>query len=186
MQLLSFISSQLRRKVLTYFFTHPDEKFYIRETASLLGVDAGNLSKELKRLSAEGLFKTEQKGRIRFYYLNSGYPLFRELKEIIFKSEGLESRLRDLVNTFPEIKTALIYGSYAKGEERAGSDVDLILVGTPNRNRLTSKIRVLEDQFGREINFTLYASAEFDRKSREKGSFLFEVLKGKKVILKGK
>jgi predicted nucleotidyltransferase len=179
------ISSQLRRKLLAHYFTHPDEKYYLRELASLLDLDPGNLSKEFRKLTDEGLFEKTQKGRIAFYQLNPHYPLYQELKQIIFKTEGVEGNLRGLVNRFTDIQLAFLYGSYAKGEESASSDIDLMVVGTPDRKRFTSEIRRLEDRLKREINFHLYTPSEFEKKSREKGSFLVEVIAEKTIVLKG-
>ena len=179
------ISSELTRKLLTHYFTHPEEKYYGRELAGLLGLDPGNLSKELKLFEKEGLFQIEQKGRVKFYLLNPQYPLYNELKQIIFKTEGVEGSLRNLVNQFPGIKFAFIYGSYAKGEEKERSDIDLMVVGSPERKQLTFEIRKLEDKLQREINFNLYTPEEFSKKRGEKGSFLAQVVKGKKIMLKG-
>ncbi len=179
------VSSKLRRRLLTHYFTHPEEKYYVREMAVLLGLDPGNLSKEFRRLAQDGLFQEERKGKIKFYRLNTGHPLYKELKQIIFKTEGVEGRLKALVNEFPEIERAFIYGSYAKGKERAASDIDLVIVGTPERKRLTSRIRELEDELQREINFNVYPPSEFEKKSEEKGSFLAQVVTGKKIPLKG-
>lgn len=178
--------SKLRRRLLTHYFTHPDEKYYVREVASLLALDPGNLSKEFRRLTEEGLFREEQKGRIKFYRLNPDYPLYQELKQIIFKTEGIEGSLKELVHRFPEIRAAFLYGSYAKGKEKASSDVDLVIVGTPDRKRLTSQIRELEERLGREINFNLYPQEEFQKKVQKKGSFLDRIVAGEKILLKGR
>ena len=179
------ISSKLRRKLLGFYFTHPDERYYLREIALRLNIDPGNLSRELRRLTREGLFLEIPKGRIKFYALNPAHPLYPELKQILSKTEGVEGSLRELVSRLQDIETAFIYGSYAKGEERGSSDIDLLLVGAAERRSLTSQIRKLEDQLGREINFNLYVPEDFKRKSRQKGSFLAEVVKGKKIMLKG-
>lgn len=157
----------------------------MREVATLLDLDPGNLSKELRKLAKEGLFLAESKGKIKFYRLNPYFPLYQELKQMIFKTEGLEGSLRELVNQFPKIKLAFIYGSYAKGEEKATSDIDLVIMGNPDRDLLTDRIRELELRLRREINFNLYSSAEFGTKTKEKGSFLSEIAADKKIMLKG-
>ena len=104
---------------------------------------------------------------------------------MIFKTFGVQGSLQKLVEEFSEIHLAFIYGSYAVGKEKASSDIDLMIIGMPDRKRLTSRIRSLENQLQREINFNLYPPAEFKKKSREKGSFLAQVTAGKKIILKG-
>lgn len=179
------ISSELRRKLLTHYFSHPEGKYFVREIAALLNLDPGNLSKELRFFKKEGLFDVEERGKLKFYSLNPKCPLFHELKQIIFKTTGAEGGLREIVNQFPEIELAFIYGSYAKGKEQGSSDIDLVVVGTPDRRRLTAEARKLEERLGREINFNLYGRAEFDKKSAEKGSFLAQVVVGKKILLKG-
>ncbi|OGW82207.1 MAG: hypothetical protein A3G33_10805 [Omnitrophica bacterium RIFCSPLOWO2_12_FULL_44_17] len=179
------ISSELRRKLLTHYFSHPDGKYYVRELGVLLNLDPGNLSKELRIFEKEGLFHVEKKGNLKFYVLNSGCPLYGDLKQVIFKTTGVEGSLRSVVDRFEDVALAFIYGSYAKGGEKAGSDIDVVIVGSPERRRLTSEIRKLEELLGREINFNLYAEEEFKNKSAEKGSFLAEVVRGKKIILKG-
>jgi predicted transcriptional regulator with HTH domain len=81
------LSSKLRRKLLTYSFTHPGENYYVRELSRLINEDPGNLSRELKKLEDEGLYISAVKGRVKFFSLNKRYPLFKELKKIIFKTE---------------------------------------------------------------------------------------------------
>lgn len=180
------ISSTLRRRLLTHYFTHADEKYYVREIARILDLDPGNLSKEFHKLAEDGLFLEDRKGRIKFYRLNPQYPLYDELKQIIFKTEGIEGSLRKLIARFSKIKLAFIYGSYAIGKENALSDVDLLIVGTPDLRKLSNQVRDLEKKLKREINFSVYSESEFQEKSAQKGSFLAEITEGPKIILKGK
>ena len=105
------LNSRLRRKLLTYSFTHPDENYYLRELSHLINEDPGNLSRELKRLEDEGLYISTVKGRVKFFSLNKGYPLFEELKKIIFKTEGVQGSLKDLVQRYEGNTLAFLYGS---------------------------------------------------------------------------
>ena len=178
-------NTKLRRKLLAYSFTHTDEDFYVREIAAFINEDPGNLSRELRRMEEEGLFTSRIKGRAKYYSLNRGYPLFKELKEIVFKTEGVEGSLRRIVNGYKGISTAFIYGSYAKGSEKRGSDIDLILVGKYSQTRFTRDIRILESKLNREINFTSYTSIEYEKEKNNIGGFLNGILKGKIICLKG-
>ena len=89
------LKTKLRRKLLVHFFTHPDESFYVREIASIINEDAGNLSRGLRTLEEEGFYKSSLRGRLKFYSLNKSYLLFDELKNIIFKTAG---SLKDLAS----------------------------------------------------------------------------------------
>jgi predicted nucleotidyltransferase len=179
------LNTKLRRKLLTYSFTHPDENYYLRELANLIDDDPGNLSRELKKLEDEGLYTSVTKGRVKFYSLNKKYPLFKELKKIMFKTEGVEGSLKGLVGRFRGISLAFIYGSYAKNREKKTSDIDLVVVGEIPRNKFTREIRDLELKLGREVNFTVYAEEEFKKEKGKEGGFLNLILKDKIIILKG-
>jgi predicted nucleotidyltransferase len=179
------VNSKLRRKLLTYSFTHPDENYYVRELSHLINEDPGNLSRELKRLENEGLYTSLIKGRVKFFSLNKRYPLFKELKKIIFKTEGVQGSLKDLFQKYEGITLAILYGSYAKNGERKSSDIDLVVVGEFSRNPFTRDIRQLESKLNREINFTPYAKSEFVEERKKEGGFLNLVLKDKIIVLKG-
>ncbi len=180
------LNTKLRRKLLAYSFTHPDENYYVRELAVLINEDPGNLSRELKRLEEDGLYVSFVKGRSKFYSLNKDYSLFRDLKNILFKTEGVEGSLRELVSKFRRISFAFIYGSYAKEKEKKTSDIDLVVVGEGHHDKFTRRIRDLESRLNREINFTVYTKKEFEKERIKKGGFLSLVLEERIIILKGK
>ena len=178
------LNNKLRTKLFSYAFTNPDSNHYLRELAGIIGEDPGNLSRELKKLEREGLYKTSVRGRMKFYSLNRNYPLFEEYKNIIAKTSGVIGRLRELTAAFEGIVFAFIYGSYAKGKDNAGSDIDLVIVGSFEENSFTKDINAIEAQIGREINFTVYSLEEYLEEKNKSGSFLCEVLKGETIALK--
>jgi predicted nucleotidyltransferase/predicted transcriptional regulator with HTH domain len=179
--------SKLRKKIYTYTFTHIDEKYYVRELAALIGEDAGNLSRELKRLAEEGVFCFSIKGREKYYFLNKKYPLFEEIKNVIFKTEGVEGSIKNLVMSLGDVIMAFLYGSFAKGKEKNLSDIDLALVVSDSfdEKNFVKKISSIEKKLSREINYVIFGEKEFIGKKQEKGGFLSEVLAGKIIILKG-
>ena len=69
----------------------------MRELSHLINEDPSNLSRELKRLEDEGLYTSMIKGSLKFFSLYKRYPLFKELKKIIFKTEGVQGSLKDLL-----------------------------------------------------------------------------------------
>src|SRR4030042_1269338 len=179
------LNTKLRKKLLTYSFTHPDENYYVRELSGLIDEDPGNLSRELKKLEDEGIYTSMTKGGAKYFSLNKSYPLFKELKKIIFKTEGVEGSLKEAVSRFKGISLAFIYGSYAKDKDKKASDIDLVVVGEFSQNKFTHDIRDLESKLNREINFTSYTIEEFKKDGKKDGGFLNLVLKDKILILKG-
>lgn len=179
------INTKLRNNLLAYSFSHIDEGYHVRELAGIIGEDPGNLSRELRKLEEEGVYRSKVRGRLKIYSINKTYPLFKEIRNIVFKTTGLEGNLRQLVNKYEELILAFIYGSFANKREGKMSDIDLIIVGRLQPDGFVGELRKMESKFNREINYTFYKLEEFKNESEKEGSFLNIILKGKKMLLKG-
>ncbi len=185
---LEITKSRLRNKILLHFFTNTDDEMYLREMALRLKEDPGNLSKELSRLEKEGIFISQFRGKQKYFFLNKTYPLFNELKSIIFKTIGIQGSLQNIINETSGIVTALIYGSFSTGKENASSDIDLCLIvkdSVFNENNFISKIDGLEKTISREINYIYYSEEEWEKQINENDSFIINIKMGPKIVLKG-
>jgi predicted nucleotidyltransferase/predicted transcriptional regulator with HTH domain len=182
---LEITKSRLRQKLLTYFFTNPSASLYVREIASLLSVDPGNVSKELVKLKNSGILKSSVSGNQKYFSLNTQYPLYKELKSIIFKTTGAEGALRDIINNLKGVIVAFIYGSFANNRQNHSSDIDLLIVGSVNNDVLMGKIESLEKKLQREINYNVYSKVEFAGRIKAKDSFIMNLLDRPKIMLKG-
>lgn len=172
------IKSKLSQKILTYFFTNPEGNFYVRELARLLNEDVSNLAKELIKLEKEGIFESEIRGKTKYYHLNKNYPLYKQLKEIIFKTTGIEGGIKKELAKLKKINQAFLFGSFAMGEADSQSDIDLLIIGDPDPEQLSDKISKLEDRFSREINYIVMTEEEL-RKKKNKEPFLIDIFKNK-------
>ena len=178
--------SPLRKKLLSYFFTNPQAKLYLRDIAAKLNVDPANLSRELARLVSDGVFVSEKQGNLKYFSLNTQYPLYQELKSIIFKTIGVQGAVENLLNKIPGIERAFIYGSFAKNRERMGSDIDLCLIVRKNKfqeNPLLQGLNQLEHELGREINYTFFTEKEWESRQRSKDSFVSTLIRNKRIEL---
>ncbi|SRR5258708_39183183 len=184
--LLSVFSSVPRKRLLAYFFGNPERQLYLRQIARQIKADPGNLSRELKRLEEEGIFQSEKRGNQTTYRLNVNYPLYAELKSIIGKTIGVQGALAELLKGIPGIKRAFIYGSFAKGTEKAHSDIDVCLIvekGKFKEDRLLIELKHLEETLGREISYIFYTEQEWTNGLKKEDSFMVGVDKGKKIEL---
>lgn len=84
-----FITSRVRRKVLTVFAKYPDFKTHVRGLSKLIKEDPGNIQRELKRLEAGEFLVTTKKGHTTIYQTNKQFPLLRELQSMVIKSEQI-------------------------------------------------------------------------------------------------
>lgn len=182
---LEITKSRLRQKLLSYFFTNPNANLYLRGIASLLKEDPGNLSKELANLEKQRIFISTMRGNQKYFSLNKRYPLYKELKSIIFKTIGVKGSLKKIIEHTDGILFSFIYGSFAQNKENSASDIDLLIVGNPDENKLMQKIEDLEKRLQREINYNIYPEEEFKKKIRKKDPFVLNILKRPRIILKG-
>ena len=177
--------SRIRAKILGWLFTHPDESFFVRQIALILKEDPTNVSREMAKLEELGILRSKRNGNLKHFQTNQECPFFEELKGLVLKTSGVAGRIRASLEKLAGIEFAFIYGSYAKGEEKADSDVDLLIIGDVDMDRLDSNLGKLEKTLGREINYVLYSREEFKSKKKAKDGFLMDVLSGKKIMVIG-
>jgi predicted nucleotidyltransferase len=99
---------------------------------------------------------------------------------------GIEGRLKKIIANLKGIKLSLIYGSCASGKEQVSSDIDLLIIGNPNEDKLLREIESAEKWLGREINYNIYPLKEFKARVERGDNFIINILKRPKIILKGK
>src|ERR1700689_1207747 len=126
------LRSALRRKLLAFFYSNREARLHVRELARVLEADSTNLSRELARLEREGLLQSEVEGRQRYYCLNRHYPYLKPLFAMLQGSIGIQPALKRALEAVPDIQSAWLYGSFAKDEADAASDIDLLIVGLPD------------------------------------------------------
>jgi len=185
MDMFRITKSKLREELLVLYFTNPNKKYYLRELERILNFSVGNVRRELIKLESTGLFLSEKKANLVYYHLNKSYPLFKELKSIIFKTSGAPKMLHTILEKFKGISQAFIYGSFAKGEEREDSDIDLLIIGKVDEDKLVEVISKLERKLQREINYAVYGKEDFNKKKEEGNSFILDILKEKKIFIIG-
>lgn len=174
-----------RAELLKLFFTNPDRAFYMQEIGRILEKKPGIFQRTLNNLVSEGILESEYKANARYFKVNRSYPLFKELKNIVFKTVGIKGSIGDVLKEAGDIKMAFIYGSYAKAKENYLSDIDIIIIGTPNEDELVKKLDKLEEKLQRDINYKLYTLNEFKKDVRENEPFVLELLKDKKIMIIG-
>jgi len=182
MEMLKITKSKTKEKILQYFFSDPNKKYYLRQLERILGLSVGNIRRELLSLEKTGLFQKERMGNQIYYFLNQKGALFNEYKNIVFKTIGVAGKLKQELRKIKGIERAFIFGSFAKNKEDSASDVDVMIIGTVDEDVLISKISKLESIFNREINYHLFAKKEWDKKSKE-DSFLQGIIEEQRIEL---
>lgn len=176
-----------QQRVLAQLFGQPTRSFYATELITLTGGGSGAVQRELARLEASGLIVSERRGSQKHYQANPDSPLFDELCSIIGKTVGLAEPLREALKPLaPQIKAAFVYGSVAKRQDTARSDIDLMVVSDSlDFATVVGAIYPLEEKLGRPINPNIFKTEEFARRRKEGAGFLSRVAEQPKLWIIG-
>jgi predicted nucleotidyltransferase len=176
----------VRQGVLAATLSRPQKWWYLSELAEFLHTRPSSLQRELTSLEQSGILQQRKDGRRTYFKAETRSPIFRELRSVFEKTVGLVPTLRIALRSFGEkIACAFVYGSVARREERATSDVDFMVIGDIGLAALAPSLRKAEKRLGREVNVTSYSVDEFHQKVSQGDHFLTSVLKGNLQFVKG-
>jgi predicted nucleotidyltransferase len=178
-------TSKSRVRILELLLLNPTGEFYLREISRLTSVSAPYVKRELANLVALGLVLKRSQSVFTLFRLNRDSVIAEELKRIFLKTESFGKFIRDNLEEVGNIRFALIYGSFARGEESERSDIDLLVVGDVNERRMLGIIEKVEEHTGREVNYVAWTEDEFEEKVRERVPLLEEIASSPVIMIVG-
>jgi predicted nucleotidyltransferase/predicted transcriptional regulator len=182
----SLITSRARLAVLKLLLLNAGQRFYLREIAERTGQPVRAVQLEVARLEASGLLESEAEGRRKYYRANRQAPVFPDLRTLLVKTIGLGDLLKEHVQRVSgEITVAFLYGSYPRGEDKANSDIDLMVVGSISGRALSRVLSPARESLAREINSVVLTESEFRKKLAQDDHFLLAVLGERMTFLIG-
>ena len=176
-----------RRAILSLLYGQSHSSFYTNEIVRAVNTGIGSVQRELEKLTTAGILRVKKIGNQKHYQANPECPVYSELHAIVRKTFGVAGEIRkalELSNS--KIDMAFIFGSIAKGEETANSDVDLLIISdeaefTDVMNELAGAEKII----GRTINPVIYKWNQIHDRLKSKNPFLKRVLKQDKIWIKG-
>ena len=178
--------SDYRRRVLAFLLLRPDVHFHGREISRLTGIPAGPLHRELKILADAGLLSRHAAGNQVRYQANLDCLIYNELASIFRKTSGIADIIRvALVPLSDSIKAAFVFGSVAKGEERAGSDVDVFVIGSVSFTDVVLALADKQSELGRDVNPVVIPEDQFVSKLNAGEHFISRIMNEPKIFLIG-
>jgi predicted nucleotidyltransferase len=186
-KLADALFTKTQKNVLQLLYGRPDRSFYTKEILRLTGMGVHTIKRELDRMVEAGILTLKSVGNQKHYQANPVCPLYEELISIVKKTVGVVDVLRDALEPLKKnILVAFIYGSVAKGQERAASDIDLMLIA--NELSYTELMELLipaQEIMKRVINPIIYSREEFQNKVQQENHFLERVLEQDKLLIIG-
>ena len=185
--LVDALMPPVRQGILSLTLGAPDRWWYLTELADALGTTPSSLQRELDSLTATAILLQRRDGRRTYYRANEASAIYEELRGIVRKTMGIPEDIRAALTPLArKISLALIYGSVARGEERADSDVDVLIVADDlTLEEVYRELASAEKRLRRKVNPTLYSRDDFRRRKRAKNTFLEKVLSSDPIVLIG-
>ena len=167
-------------KILNVFSNDYSRMIYGRDVAKNLGLNQKSVSNALNGLERKHVLKYKIEGRNKYYFLNRMNPGIKEIIKLIEINRKIEflgnSKIAELLVKLEERVNGIliVFGSYASGRNKKGSDLDLFVVGR------VDGIDSLKDVYGIDINVVRTTRGKFD-----KGDIIVKEVMGNHVVLKG-
>jgi predicted nucleotidyltransferase len=178
-------TSKARVKILELLIFDPLSDFHLREISRRTKVSAPYVKKELAQLRKINLVKETVRGNLKLYRINKDSPIIEDIKRIFLKTDSLGCFLSEKLSELGKIDYALIYGSFARGEETENSDIDLLIIGTVDEEKLITVIGNIEKKIAREVNYILWTADEFEKRARKRHNLLLDIIDKPFIMLIG-
>jgi predicted nucleotidyltransferase len=130
-----------------------------------------------------GKARSEAEGRQLYYSVNRDYPYLKPVFALLQGSVGIQPTLKHALQAVAGIRSAWIFGSFAKNEADAASDIDILIVGKPDQTELAAEIRKAEKTLRREINYTVLTQKDLKRRLQKHDPFITDIWTGKRIKL---
>lgn len=178
---------KVRQRVLALFFGNPERSFFSNEVVGLAQSGTGAVQRELASLAQAGLLTVSARGNQKHYKANTEAPVFEELRGLVLKTSGLADVLRIALAPLSEqVKAAFVYGSVAKRQDTATSDIDLMVVSESlGYADLFAAVEEASERLGRKVNPTIYAPADLAKRIKQQSAFATRVLTQDKIWIIG-
>ncbi|MEA3357345.1 MAG: hypothetical protein U9Q67_02825 [Patescibacteria group bacterium] len=177
--------SKVRVKLLRLFFTDITKVLHIRAVARELDEEINAVRRELKNLTEAKIFKSQKSGNKIYYEINLKSPLFYEILGLVNKEFGLGSMILAELETIGKVKYAILTSNYVNNQKPSKFDVDLLLVGEIDLDKVTKIIKAAEKELKKEIRYTVMTDGEFIERKRKRDVFTRNIINRHKIMLVG-
>jgi predicted nucleotidyltransferase len=178
------LSSRVKAEVFRLLFGPHPKELHVREIARQARLNDATVRQELKRLRGLRLVTERRNGNRAYYHAETEHPLYPDIRNLVLKTSGLVDVLQQALSK-TGIRTAFVFGSMVDGNEKPGSDVDLMVVGSLSLRQLSTRLAGVASRLGREINPHILTPKEFSWRKKEKEHFLTSVLATQKLFVIG-
>jgi predicted nucleotidyltransferase len=157
--------SRITCTVLTVTYVG-DGEHSVGELAEAAGTDSGTMAREVSRLEEAGILSSRHVGRTKLVRANQGAPFYGPLRDLATITLGPAKVLAEELADVGGIEEAVIFGSWAarmRGEPGpAPVDIDLLVIGRPDRDDLHEAVARARARLVREVNTVVISRTRWE------------------------
>lgn len=174
------LSSVARTKILKFFCVHAQEKFFVRELSRGLNLQLNSIRRELANLEKFGFLKSEEENGKKYYCTNLDFPLFTEIKNLIFKSLVLEEmtiagKMSQVTGLKLLVFTGILTGSLAA--------TDVLIVGNVNKAKFDSYLKKIADGLPEDLRYTFLSVKDYLYRIDITDKFIYNIWANNHVVI---
>jgi len=183
-RLAELLSSRARAEIFRLLLSGTGEELHVREIERRSGLNDSTIRQELTKLVRLDLVQSRRDSNRVYYRAKTENPLYPEIRNLVLKTSGLADVLKSAL-VDKRIRVAFVFGSIARGDETATSDVDLMVVGQLGLRDLSRLLSGIQEKIGREVNPYVLKEEELRKRVRAKEHFVSSVLESPKIFIIG-
>lgn len=158
--LLPILRSQQQGEILALLLGDPDRELSLTEISELTGAPHPSVFREVQRAEQAGIVTTRKIGNTRLVRAQPDSPYYAGLADILTKAFGVPAVLAGELAHVNGIDDAYVYGSWAARRDgqpgrRPVADIDVLVLGTPDRDQLYAALDTAEKRLGRPVQATI-------------------------------
>ena len=164
--LVPLLRSRIQAEILSTVLLDPEREWSLTELAKQVGASVATAQREIQRAEEAGVVRSRRVGNTRLVRADPGGPLTEPLTELLLRSLGPKQVLADALSDVPGVEAASLFGSWAAryaGERgRAPNDIDVLVIGEPDRNKLDDAVSEAEQRLARPVQVTIRSRKWWD------------------------
>jgi DNA-binding transcriptional ArsR family regulator len=181
--LLPVLRSQQQGEILALLLGDPELELSLTEISQRTGAPHPSVHREVQRAEQAGLVTSRKVGNTRLVRANPDSPYYAGLADVLTRAFGVPAVLAEALRHVGGIDQAYIYGSWAarhagQAGQRPVADIDVLILGSPDRDQLYEALSAVETRLGRPVQATI---RETDWLNSGSGAF-YETVIGRPML----
>ncbi|MBD0292904.1 MAG: MarR family transcriptional regulator [Jiangellaceae bacterium] len=160
---LPLFRSRQQAEILVVVLGDPDQELSLTELSARTGAPHPSVHREIERAERAGLVSSRRIGNTRLVRANTASPFYASLTDLLTRAFGVPATLAAALRSVVGVEEAYLFGAWAAyhgraGDERPGGDVDLLVLGRPDRSSLYEALGAAEERLGLAVQVTVRES----------------------------